>query len=240
MAQARRPLRSPAPPKLQFETTSAEGAENLIEHAGEIKLAADGSATLELRQRYHGRYAIQLRSMLEQVPKSRRKEIVEARLLGAALPSGRVETLSVTDLDEIDKPVKLTMSVKAPGLARLGNGELELGMPFLARLGRLVELPKRQTPLYISERVATRTRLSLTVVPPPGAKLVNKLASIKTDDPRVQISAADELEKDGSVKVRRSVAVNASRVQPDEYAAFREEVERGDSALNRRLRFKLP
>jgi len=68
----------------------------------------------------------------------------------------------------------------------------------------------------------------------------DELPAIETDDPRVQIRAGDELAKDGSVKVRRSVAVNASRVQPNEYDAFRAGVQRGDRALNRRLRFKLP
>ena len=239
MVQAKHAFRDTRAPTLEYETTPDTGTRNLIEHRGVVRLAADGSAQLELTQRYHGRYAIQLRALLARVPPARRKEVVEARLLGLELPGARIQALSIAALDDLDKPVRLSMTVKVDGLARLGNGELELTVPFLVRVGRLVELPSRKTPLYISERVANRTKLDITVIAPPGASLMTELATVKVNDRRVRLSVEDHVEKDGSVKVVRQVTVNASRVQPDDYPAFRERIERADRALNRRLRFKL-
>ena len=122
--------------------------------------------------------------------------------------------------------------------ARVAEGELSLEVPFLGRLARLVRLPERQTPLYISERVATRAREVLTITLPDGAKAIDLGQPVKIDDPRLKITANDKMVK-GKLILTREVAVPASRIQPADYAAFKEMVLRGDQALNRKVRIQL-
>ena len=57
-------------------------------------------------------------------------------------------------------------------------------------------------------------------------------------EPRLRIVAEDAMDK-GTLVIRRSVAVPAGRVQPEDYAAFRAKVIEGDDVLNRKVRIKI-
>jgi tetratricopeptide (TPR) repeat protein len=238
LLETARPVISVAPPPLERDTTSSEGAVSAIVHEAKGTLRDDGGAALALAQQYHGRYAIQLRSALSNVPEARRKDEVEAKLLGLALPGGRVENLELPNLDKLDEPVELHMQVEVSALARPAEQELILDVPFLGSLEPLVQLNQRQTPLYISERVATRARVAFVLTLPEGAKVVTPLVPVKVDDERIHVRVADRQE--GRVlRVSRELDLPAGRVQPDRYAEFRERVLRANEALNRSLRIAL-
>jgi hypothetical protein len=238
LLQTEQPVVSTAPPPLERENTSTEGVESSIVHRATGTLREDGAAELSLAQSYHGRYAIQLRSALSNVPESRRKDEVEAKLLGLALPGGRLQDLELPNLDRLDEPVELKMRVAIPSFARPAERELVLDVPFLGSLEPLVQLPERQTPLYISERVATRARVSFSLTLPEGARVVTPLAPVKVDDEHLHVHVADRVE--GRVlHVSRELDLPAGRVQPERYAEFRQRVLRASEALNRSLRIAL-
>jgi tetratricopeptide (TPR) repeat protein len=233
-----KPVRSVTPPAFERETTSSEGGASGIVHRADVELRADGSAKVSLTQEYQGRYAIQLRTMLNKVPESRRKDVVEAKLLGLALPGGRVTDLDVPNLEQLDEPVKLSMVIEVPNLAHLARGELVFDVPFLGDLSQLVRLPERQTPLYISERLATRAHVELTIKLPKGAKVVTSLEPVTIKDPRLMVKVTDRLDG-GRLIVDRQAAIPAARVQPKDYGAFKQLVLRGNEALGRTLRIRL-
>ena len=236
--QRNKPVTTTDPPKLERETTSAGVSELGVTHKGTIKLRADGSAELQLEQTYHDRWAFQLRKWLSGVSENRRKEELEARLLGLALPGARVKSLKLPNLDNIDEPVRLSMTIEAPNLARVAEGELTLDIPFVGSVGRLVRLPTRQTPLYISERFATQTRIELKVILPDGATVVSRTEATTIKTP--QISARVRYDKaPGSLLVKRELTLPASRIQPDAYPTFREKVLEADDALTSSIRIRL-
>ncbi len=236
--QTREPITTVEPPLPSRERTDEGGGQSGIVHQGEVELRADGSALMHLTQTYHDRYAIQLRGILAQVSESRRTEVVEAQLLGLALPGGRLQKLDTPNLDALDEPVKLAMDLEVPTFARVAEGELSLEVPFLGSLARLVALPSRETPLYISERMATRARVALTVTLPEGAKALDLGAPLKIEDARLSVFVGDRVEGD-KLLIERDVSIPAGRIQPEAYAAFKEMVLRGDEALNRKVRIQL-
>jgi len=231
-------ITSVQPPLPARERTSDAGGDTGIGHLGITQLRADGSATIELTQTYRGRYAIQLRTVFNKVPVARRKDVVEAQLLGLSIPGGRLEELDVPNLEALDEPVKLTMKVDAPSFARVAEGELVLEVPFLGSIAKLVRLPERQTPLYISERLATRAEVELRIELPEGATPIALGEPVTIDDPRLTIVADDGM-KDGRLIIRRRVVVPAGRIQPKDYAEFRAKVLEGDEVLNRKVRIRL-
>lgn len=225
-------------PPLEKETTSAHGSELGVSHKGTITLRADGSAQIQLTQEYHDRWAFQLRKWLNGVSENRRKEELEARLLGLALPGARVEKLDLPNLDDIDEPVRLSMTIEAPNLARLAEGELVLDVPFMGSVGRLVRLPIRESPLYIDERFATRTRIDFTIVLPDGATVASALAAKSIDDPQI-VAKVRYQQKKRVLAVEREVSLPAGRILPKDYAAFRAKVLEADDALTSPIRLRL-
>jgi hypothetical protein len=233
-----RPILTDEPPPILNEITSAEGSEDRIVHSGEVKLREDGSAELRLVQRYHGKYAILVRTRLSAEPEPRWRDVLEAEVLGVALPGGRIAELEVKKLNELDEPVVLSMRVELPSFARRSEGALEIDVPFLPRLAPLGELNTRQTPLYLSERVANRSKVELNVELPRGATVVTDLARASFRDEERQVEVSDRLAGKG-LRIERSVDVPAGRVQPERYAAFRAFVLGAEPALHRTIRVAL-
>ncbi len=236
--QHRKAVTSVQPPPLEKELTTTVGSDIGVTHTGTITLRENGSAEIQLTQVYHDRWAFQLRKWLTGVPEKRRKEELEARLLGLALPGAHVKKLSLPNLDKIDEPVRVIMTIEAPNLARLAEGELVLDIPFMGSVGRLVRLPTRQSPLYIGERYATRTRIEVTVKLPKGATVVSATdgTTIKT----AQIAARVRYRRrKGELVVKREVSLPAGRIQPEAYTAFREKVLEADEALTSSIRIRL-
>jgi tetratricopeptide (TPR) repeat protein len=232
------PVRTIKPPPLEYEKTTSEGSESAVIHSARVALRADGSADMLLEQVYRGRYAVQLRGAFNKLPESRRKDEVEAKLLGMSLPGGRVKELDLVNLDQLDAPVKLTMQVEVPTFARSAAGELVLEVPFLGSLAPLVRLPERVTPLYISPRVAVRTRVSFAITLPKGARVITPLEKVVVDDPLVHIEVADHV-KGRVLHVERVLYLPPGRVQPADYKAFKAKVLEGSEALAQTIRIKL-
>ncbi len=151
-------------------------------HEGTVDLAADGSARLEIDQRYEGKLAIALRTALEQLPEARFKEIIESRLLPQSLPGARVVTIDVKNLAELDEPLVLHMKLEMSSFARPRSGELLVSPLFPLRLGALTQLASRETPLYIAESIATRLSVKLRIKLPEGARVVTALEPASLED----------------------------------------------------------
>ncbi len=238
LAQPKGPVTTPTVPPLEKETTPDEGADNIIAHQGKVKLAADGSATMALSQAYQGRYAITVRSALSKVLESRRKDVIEAQVIGAALPGGRINELTMPGFDELDTPARLVMDLEVPNLAKVAAGELSLRAPFLAALSPLVQMPTRESPLYLGDRATRHVKLELRVELPAGAKVLTPLDLVTIDEPNLRVIVRDRLQGNLLV-IDREVYLPAGRVQPADYPAFVALVQRGDDALNRVIRIKL-
>ncbi|MEZ4307329.1 MAG: hypothetical protein R3F14_04700 [Polyangiaceae bacterium] len=168
------------------ETTPSTGSKDGVTSSGTAKLAEDGSATIDLTQKYEGQIAIGLRNVLESLPEAKIEETIESRLLPRSLPGALLDSLKIVDLHNLDEPLTLQMKIRMPNFARLRGGaggrELVLSPPFALHLSGLATLPARETPIYISESMATLTVVDLKVFLPEGARVATELSPWSADD----------------------------------------------------------
>jgi len=214
------------------ETTPSGGSSDAVIHQGTVALAADGSATLDIVQRYEGKLAILLRSALETLPDARLKETVEARLLPQSLPGARVLSVEVKNLADIDQPLILAMKLEMSSFARTQGRDLLVPPPFPMQLSKLAQLPTRETPLYISEQLATRVELKLTVKLPAGARVTTGLtaSSIENDGRTTRVNDRAEA---GALVFDRVVDIPAGRVKVEDYPRFQSFAQGADALLHR-------
>lgn len=220
------------------EKTPTAGTKDGVSNSGLAKLAEDGSATIKLTQRYEGQVAIGLRNGLESLPEAQLEETVESRLLPRALPGALLDKLEIKNLHNLDEPLILEMKVRMPNFAkyRMGSGgrELVIAPPFALRLSGLAALPSRETPIYISEAMATLSVVDLRVVLPDGARIVTPLAPWSAEDGGRTVRVNDR-DDHGELVISRQVDIPAGRVQPEAYPTFQSFVKSADTALHRDL-----
>ena len=214
------------------ETTPPSGSQDGVTHEGTVELATDGSARLDLDQRYEGKLAIALRSALQELPEARFKEIIESRLLPQSLPGARVISVFVKNVAELDAPLVLHMKLEMSSFARPRGGELLVSPLFPLHLAALTTLPARETPLYISENIATRLAVKLRIKLPEGARVTTTLAPVNVEDESRSVRVDDRVEP-GFLVLDRVMDLPAGRIKPTGYLAFQAFARSVDAALHR-------
>jgi hypothetical protein len=214
------------------ETTPKEGSEDGVTHEGTVALNTDGSATLSIEQRYEGKLAIALRTGLQELPEARFKEIIESRLLPQSLPGARVISVEVKNLLDLDAPLVLAMRLEMSSFARPRGNELLVTPLFPLRLGALATLDRRETPLYISENIATRLAVKLRIKLPDGAKVQGDLVSATVENENRSVKVADHVEP-GYLVFDRVMDLPAGRIQPAGYLGFQSFARAVDATLHR-------
>jgi len=217
-------------------TTPAGGTEDSVVYEGDVVLAADGSAKLDLVQRFTGKYAMAVRSAVMQLPEAQLRDLVESKLLGRALRGARLIKHELANLDDLDEPLLLKMKAEMPGFAQASGGDLSIAPPFAPRVAALAALPARQTPLLIGE--ATHQEVRIKVALPKGASLRDVLAGSTLKDGDRSVKIADRLEGETLI-LDRALDIPAGRVKPDAYPSFLEFARRVDAALGRDVRVRV-
>ncbi|WP_437575627.1 hypothetical protein [Sorangium sp. So ce887] len=220
------------------EVTPSSGAHDGVVTEGVAEVARDGSASLAIEQRYEGKLAIALRSALESLPDAQLRDAVESRLLPQMVPGARLQEIQVKELTEIDRPLTLKMKIAAAGFARAQGPELVLSPPFGVRVATLASLPVRETPLYLSEQIATRSEVRLRVKLPPGARVATRLAPFAADNDGRTVRVNDRVDS-GALLLDRFLELPAGRVQPDAYPRFQQFARAADGALDRDIVVRL-
>ncbi|MEB2312447.1 MAG: hypothetical protein OZ921_04605 [Sorangiineae bacterium] len=221
---------------LEKLVTPTAGGEDGVVYEGTAALQADGSATLELSQKFMGKYAMAVRSALAELPESRLHDIIESRLLGSALHGARLSKFELVNLDQLDAPLVLRMTASQGGFAQRTGQTLIVSPPFMPRISQLATLPVRQTPLLIAQ--ATHQEVRLTITLPPGARLASTLASGTIRDGERSVTVKDGL-RGATLVLDRTLDLPAGRVQPDAYPSFVQFASRADDALFGSIQLKV-
>jgi cellulose synthase operon protein C len=219
------------------ETTSSSGSLDGVAYEGTGELRPDGSAKLELSQKFLGMAAIGLRTGLEQLPQAQLHDVIEGKLLARAMPGARLLAINVENQLDLDKPVVLRMTIEVSDFARRRGKSLVVAPPFAIRISQLASLPRRQTPLLIREPTYASITLSLRL--PPGARLAAPAlhAEIKDGDRRVVV---DDKEHAGTITLHRVIDIPAGRVTPQDYGALQSFARRADEATLRDVAIVMP
>lgn len=218
-------------------TTPAAGTEDSVIYEGSVTLAADGSAKLDITQRFTGKYAMAVRAAFIQLPEAQLRDLVESKLLGRALRGARLIKHELRHLDDADQPLLLEMHAEMAGFATNSGADLSISPPFSPRVAQLATLPVRQTPLMIGE--ATHQEVRLAIKLPKGVTLKDVLAGSTVKDGDRSVKIADRLVGD-TLWLDRVLDIPAGRVSPEAYPAFLEFARRADAALGRDVRLAVP
>ncbi len=218
-------------------TTPATGERDAIEYGGTAKLSADGSAKLDLEQRFHGKFAMGLRATFAQLPQRQILDVLESRLLGRALRGARLEKYDLVGMDDLDAPLVIRMTASMQAFAQQSGSSLVLAPPFAPKISQLAVLPSRETPLLIGE--ASHQTIRIAVELPPGARIDGSLAPREITHGEYRLHVRDGVEG-GVLRIERGLDLPAGRVQPDDYPAFLDFARRADEAMSRSVRITVP
>ena len=141
----------------------------------DVRLAADGSAGVSVRERLRGWPALEWREALEKLDPNRVGAEFEQHTLGFHFPGASLEALSWEGKDDDDGVFTVAYKFHAPQMARRVGRGLVLPAPFPAELGkRYIGVAARTTPLYVDYAPPTHVHARITVpegmvaaLPPP-------------------------------------------------------------------------
>jgi tetratricopeptide (TPR) repeat protein len=222
--------------KRELVSIPTGGAPDGISFEGRAKLAVDGSAIIELSQSFSGKYAMQLRTGLAQLPGDQLRDVVESRLLGQSLRGARLLDYRIEHRDDVDRPLVLHMRASMAGFAQVEPNGLVIIPPFAPRISSLARLPERQTPLLIGS--ATHQQVRLTIELPKGSTVTTPVQSGRVTDGERSVLIEDRV-RPAVVELVRTIELPAGRVQPQQYGSFVAFARRADDALNHSLRVRV-
>jgi hypothetical protein len=217
------------PGKIERTETATSGQEDRIVYRGKAALGLDGKADVQLVQSFEGKYAVRLRQAFSELPEARIRDVIEAELLGRSLRGARLSNYRFEHFDDLDEPLELHLVAEVPHFAEKSGTRLRVTAPFTPNLGGLAALPRRQTPLLISETTAHELTLEITL--PPQARVADppRASTLEYGDHVVRIF---DRATDKRIIFQREMTLTAGRVQPGDYADFAEFARHADALLS--------
>jgi hypothetical protein len=214
----------------------AGGLLDRMVYAGDVHLAKDGSAEVELEQTLHGKYATALRGALSEMAAQQIRDLVESRILGYAMRGAQLKKYDLVQLDDPDKPLIIRTRSRVPSFAQVAGNLLLIPPPFAPRLSQLAALPNRQTPLLVVDSTEQEVRLKLHL--PPGSTVVSQLGPKRLSDGDRAVDIRDRVEG-ANVLLERDIRLPSGRVQVAAYSKFANFARSADDALSSSIRVKL-
>jgi cellulose synthase operon protein C len=212
-----------------------DGVVDRVAVDGDVKLAADGSAELELSQSFHGKYAMGLRGAVAELSEPQLRDAIESQLLGRSLRGVQLLSHKVDGVDDPDAPIVIRTRSKMRSFAQAVGGSLLIQPPFTARVSQFASLPMRQTPLLIVEPTQQSMRLEISL--PAGSSVMTPVSARRVEDGERRVVVGDKLEGK-KLTLSREIYIPAGRIQPDQYRGFLDFAKRADDALLSSVRLK--
>jgi len=184
----------------------------------ELDLAADGSAHVRKIDQPTGNAAVALRESLGVEP-ARRRDHVERTLVSMFGPVA-IKALTASDPLRLDEPVRLQVDFDVATLGQRNGREWQLPTAFGDDpLFELASEPERHSPLLLG--VPRQDARVLVFRLPPGYRSATLPAAVKQQAPFGSLSVDWRSEGD-QIVVARTVELTAPRIEPADYATFRD------------------
>ncbi len=192
-----------------------------------IKLAADGSATIQQHQEVVGAQASRWRQSL-QSEKRRREQLVA--VWGRTYPGVEVHELALPGIDSVQQSVRVEAQLSVPKLAQTQGDRLRL--PVLGFRGAIVRSlapqAKREHDLLMISPAIEEHRIELRL--PPGYRFAELPPAAARRGKHGRFSLEIDARKD-SATIHYVLEYSASRIPAAEYPEFREFLREVDAIL---------
>jgi hypothetical protein len=193
----------------------------------------DGSAKVELEQRFLGKLGIRMRGVFDKVSDSQLYAFVESRVLASTLPGARVRDVKVENKTNLDAPLVLRVKADVPQLGRVQGTELLVKPIFPLHLAQLATLPTRQIALLLG--TWTYVDIDFAIVCASTLRMPPSLPTADYKHGELLVSVKDAVHGH-ELRLTRTIDLPAGRVQPgDEYARFQHFTTDADAALEREI-----
>jgi tetratricopeptide (TPR) repeat protein len=212
------------------------GLADSVSYTGDVELAADGSALVNLEQTMNGKYGTGLRGALAEMPAQQVRDVIETRLVGHALRGARLEKYDILHIDDPDQPLVIRTRSRVPSFAQVAGSVLLIAPPFAPRIGQLAALPARQTPLLVVD--STEQQIVLKLRFPKGATLAAPVAAREIADGEYKVVIRDRQEGSDIILDRR-IVLPSGRIQVDAYPGFLRFARTADDSLSASVRVRL-
>jgi len=215
------------------DTTPTAGANDGIAFDGRAVLHDDGSADIEMSQRFDGKSGIGIRNVLDKVPGTQLHDFIESALASRSLPGAHLREYSVEHKDDPSAPLILHVTAEMPALGKPVAGGLAIAPIFPLNLAELASLPERQTPLLLQSAFHVDVRFEIVI--PDRLRPPSGLTPSRVSDGERTIDVRDAA-RAHSLVLDRSVDIPAGRVQPGhDYDQFLRFIREGDNLVQRLL-----
>jgi hypothetical protein len=213
---------------------SSDPAKNVIERNIHAALAADGSAKIEINYSARGSSAPDWRRRYH--AEATRRERINGDL-GREFPGFEITPgaagVTAGDLEDLEQPVKLGVTGRAPTFARKEGKSLSMTVTLDARLTPNFASLSRRTQ---DVRILGFTTLEDTYVVklPPGMKVVSAPQDGRGETPFGRY-LVDIEQAAGQVTIKTRLELKASRIRPSQYDAWKKFCADVDRALSPEL-----
>ncbi len=196
----------------------------------DVRLAADGSAEVEVAERIVGAEAPRYRNVYQSG--GTRHDRLE-RALRATFPGLVLESQTMQNLEDLESPIEVEYRARVPQLARRDGSGLRVPPTVLEdllrglapRAARRYPLELGSTSAYVEERTVHVPSGHRAAVLPDGGEAESEFGLLRM-----------RVENDGrQIRTRTELELRADRVPPDRYPAFRQWVERADAILRQQI-----
>jgi hypothetical protein len=201
----------------------------------DVKLGADGSAEVSVRERLVGWPAIEWREALEKLAADRINAEFEQRTLGFHFPGASLVGLGFENRDDDAAPFIVAYKFRAPQLARRVGKDLVVSAPFAAQLGkRYVGMGSRTTPMLIDYTPPTQVHARIALPERTVAALPAPVRAAAPFGTFEQSVAGDA----SSVQLDARFTMSEARLSPAQYGELVEFAQRVDRAEARALEIR--
>lgn len=183
-----------------------------------IALSPDGAGEISGVDRYPGAMGAALKTQLEPLDESQRRQAIES-VLTRSFHGIVVGEISYQGEDDPDAPLVVRWRGRSPQIARPVEGGLVIDSGLLAAelAGRYVRLASRATPLLL--RNDERATTSLEVLPPPGARVIAD-PPFRVQTPFGSYERSDRVTPAGALLRSERLDIGRGRVEPIRYREF--------------------
>jgi tetratricopeptide (TPR) repeat protein len=208
--------------------------ENVITRDVVAELSPDGSANVGLEYTVRGVDAPEWRKRYH-AEGTRRERLLQD--LGSELPgfalAPAAQGVQTSKLEDFSVPVELVLHGRAPRYARVDGKRLTLDATVGLRLTpQFASLSGRRHDLRILSLSSREENVTLRL--PNGMKAVTLPDPVKRRSPFGSYEIAVE-QAPGKVTVKSRLALSVSRVEPEDYEAFREFCSQADAAMSQQV-----
>jgi tetratricopeptide (TPR) repeat protein len=204
----------------------------------EVKLAADGSAVVHVRETLRGSAAIGWRNDLDEVPSAELDARFEESYVVRLVPGASLKSIKIGERDDPEKPLLLDYELEVASLGRREGDQLHMPGMFPAALaGSLARTAQRTVPELIGTTIATDVRMRFVL--PKGVEVLALPVTLQRNYGAAKFSASARVEG-SEVVLERSLRMPVLRVAPAEYPAFADFCRAVDLAEATELAIKMP